>query len=120
MMLLYLYIYHVFRTSQERARLVNDLRAANEQLARAQAEQQELLLLRERERMARDLHDGLGHSLVALSVQLEAVQRLYPVDPDRASGQIDDMKRLTRDSMTELRRTLDALRAPDAADQSLR
>ena len=37
MMLLYLYIYHVFRTSQERARLVNDLRAANEQLARAQA-----------------------------------------------------------------------------------
>ena len=120
MMLLYLYIYHVFRTSQERADLVNELRAANEQLARAQAQQRELILLRERERMARDLHDGLGHSLVALSMQLEAVQRLYPVDPDRASGQIDDMKRLTRDSMTELRRTLDALRAPDAADQSLR
>ena len=110
-LLLYLYIYHVFRTSSERAQLVNDLRAANEQLARAQAEQQELIVLRERERMARDLHDGLGHSLVALSVQLEAVQRLYPVDPARASAQIDDMKKLTRDSMAELRRTLDALRA---------
>ena len=120
MLLLYFYIYHVFRTSGERARLVNELRDANEQLARAQAEQQELVVLRERERMARDLHDGLGHSLVALSVQLEAVQRLYPVDPARASAQIDDMKRLTRDSMAELRRTLDALRAPDATDQPLR
>ena len=120
MLLLYYYIYHVFRASQERARLVNELRAANEQLARAQEQQQELVILRERERMARDLHDGLGHSLVALSVQLEAVQRLYPVDPARASAQIDDMKRLTRDSMAELRRTLDALRVPGLGDSSLR
>ena len=112
MYLLYLYIYHVFRTSQERAGLVNELRAANEQLARAEAEGRELAALRERERMARDLHDGLGHSLAALSVHLEAVQRLYPVDPERASAQIDAMKRLTRDSMAELRRALDDLRAP--------
>ena len=119
MLLLYLYIYHVFRTSSERARLVNELRAANEQLARAQEQQHELIILRERERMARDLHDGLGHSLVALSVQLEAVQRLYPVDPARASAQIDDMKQLTRDSMAELRRSLDALRAPDQSDDPL-
>ena len=119
MLLLYFYIYHVFRTSWERARLVNELRAANEQLARAHEQQRELILLRERERMARDLHDGLGHSLVALSVQLEAVQRLYPVDPARASAQIDAMKQLTRDSMAELRRSLDALRAPDPSDESL-
>jgi signal transduction histidine kinase len=118
--LLYFYIYHVFRTSQDRAHLVNELRAANEQLAQAHEQQRELILLRERERMARDLHDGLGHSLVALSVQLEAVQRLYPVDPSRASAQIDDMKRLTRDSMAELRRALDALRDPGPEDQSLR
>ena len=110
-LLLYFYIYHVFRTSWERAGLVNELRAANDQLARAQQQQHELIILRERERMARDLHDGLGHSLVALSVQLEAVQRLYPVDPARASAQIDAMKQLTRDSMAELRRALDALRA---------
>ncbi len=119
MFLLYLYIYHVFRTSQERAGLVNELRAANEQLARAQAEGRELATLRERERMARELHDGLGHSLVTLSVQLEAVQRLYPVDPARASAQIDAMKRLTRDSMAELRLALDDLRAPADGGQPL-
>jgi len=119
MMLLYLYIYHVFRTSQERAGLVNELRAAQAELERSRAAEVELAALRERERVARDLHDGLGHSLVALSVQLEAVQRLYPVDPARASAHIDDMKRLTRESMAELRRTLDDLRAPGLEDESL-
>lgn len=117
MVLLYLYIYQVFRTSQERADLVNRLRAAQAELEQARDQQAELAALRERERVARDLHDGLGHSLVALSVQLEAVQRLYPVDPARASAQIDDMKRLTRDSMAELRRTLDNLRAPGLGNE---
>ena len=119
MFLLYLYIYHGFRTSQERAGLVNELRAATAQLERARDAEAELATLRERERVARDLHDGLGHSLVALSVQLEAVQRLYPVDPDRASAQIDTMKELTRDSMAQLRAALDGLRAPGPADEPL-
>lgn len=119
MLLLYLYIYHVFRTSQERAELVNELTAATEQLERARDAEAELAALRERERVARDLHDGLGHSLVTLSVQLEAVQRLYPVDPVRASAQIDEMKQLTRDSMTQLRRTLDGLRGSQPLDEPL-
>lgn len=116
-LLLYLYFYHVFRTSQERGRLVAELRAAQAELEKVHAQERDLVALRERERMARDLHDGLGHSLAVLSVQLEAAQRLYPVDPDRASAQIDEMKRLTRDSMAELRRTLDALRAPSLGDE---
>ena len=119
MFMLYLYIYHGFRTSQERGRLVNELRAATAQLERARDAEAELATLRERERVARDLHDGLGHSLVALAVQLEAVQRLYPVDPDRASAQIDAMKHLTRDSMAQLRAALDGLRAPGPADEPL-
>jgi signal transduction histidine kinase len=110
--LLYLYIYHLVRTSQERALLVGELQAAQEQLRQAQEQEVELAALRERERMARDLHDGLGHSLVTLSMQLEAIQRLYAVDPQRASVQVDAMKQLTRDSMTELRNALDDLRAP--------
>jgi signal transduction histidine kinase len=120
MMVLYLYIYHVVRASQERARLVNELRAANEQLEWAREQESELAALRERERVARDLHDGLGHTLTALSLQLEAIQRLYPVDPARASAQVDDMKRLTRAGMDDLRRTLDGLRAAGLGDEPLR
>ncbi len=119
MMLLYLYIYHVFRTSQERAELVNELTAAKEQLELARDAEAELATLRERERVARDLHDGLGHSLVALSMQLEAVQRLYKVDPDRASAMIEEMKGLTLDSMANLRGAIEGLRAPGRGNEPL-
>jgi signal transduction histidine kinase len=117
--ILYLYIYHLIRTSQERARLVAELQAAQEQLQRAKEQEVELAALRERERVARDLHDGLGHSLVTLSMQLEAIQRLYAVDPQRASAQVDAMKQLTRESMTQLRQALDGLRAPGLDGQRL-
>jgi signal transduction histidine kinase len=113
MFLLYLFIYHGFRTSGERARLVNELQAANKQLEQAREAEIELAALRERERVARDLHDGLGHSLVTMSVQLEAIQRLYPVDSQQASAQIDELKRLTRDSMNQLRHAIEGLRAPE-------
>ena len=39
------------------------------------------------QRVAREVPEPAGHSLVTLSMQLEAVQRLYPVDPDRDSAQ---------------------------------
>lgn len=119
MFIFYLYFYHVFRSSQERAMLVNELTAAKAELERARGAEAELAALRERERVARDLHDGLGHSLVTLSVQLEAIQRLYRVDPDLASARVDELKRLTRDSMAQLRGAIDGLRAPEHDDQPL-
>ena len=79
----------------------------------------ELATLQERERLARDLHDSLGHALVALSVQLEAIQRLYKVDPERASAQVDELKTLTRASMDDLRRSLAGLRAPGLGERCL-
>jgi signal transduction histidine kinase len=77
----------------------------------AHQQEVELATLRERERLARDLHDSLGHALVTLSVQLEAVQRLYRVNSEDASRQVDEMKNLTRTSMEALRETLAGLRA---------
>ncbi len=100
------------RSNQERARLIAELQAARQELELAQQQKIELAALRERERLARDLHDSLGHALVTLSVQLEAVQRLYSVNPQGASQQIDQMKTLTRASMEALRHTLTGLRAP--------
>jgi len=115
-----LYINHLTRTSQERGELIAELQAAKAELEAAQQREAELAVLRERERMARDLHDSLGHTLVALSVQLEAIQRLYRVDPEAASAQVDDMKDLTRSSMDALRRSIAGLRAPTLEDRALR
>ena len=113
------YARYMSQTSGERARLIAELQAAQRTLEMTRQRDAELAALRERERLARDLHDSLGHALVALSVQLEAVQRLYAVDPARASAQVDAMKDLTRASMAELRRALEGLRTPGLGDRSL-
>ena len=114
-----LFINHLTQTSQERGRLISELQAAKHQLELAQQQEAELAVLRERERLARDLHDSLGHALVTLSVQLEAIQRLYRVDPESASQQVDEMKVMARSSMDALRRAIVGLRAPDLADRAL-
>ena len=115
----YWFIHHVMQTSSERAHLIGELQAAQAALEQARQRDAELAALRERERLARDLHDSLGHALVAISVQLEAIQRLYRVDADKASAQVEALKTLTRDSMGELRRSLEGLRAPGLGDQPL-
>ena len=118
-MVLYLFIYGIIRTSGERAKLIAKLEAAQKELELAHQRDTELATLQERERLARDLHDSLGHALVALSVQLEAIQRLYKVDPERASAQVDELKTLTRASMDDLRRSLAGLRAPGLGERRL-
>lgn len=115
----YLWISQVIQSNDERARLIKELETANTELQQAREREGELATLRERERLARDLHDNLGHALTTLVVQLEAVQRLYRVDPERASAQVDELKGLTRSSMSDLRRSLEGLRAPGLGDQAL-
>jgi len=114
-----LFLYHLVRTSTERAKLIQELESARKQLERAREHDAELAALQERERLARDLHDSLGHGLVTLTVQLEAAQRLYQVDPVRASALMDEMKGLTRSGMEQLRRSLANLRTPGLGDRSL-
>jgi signal transduction histidine kinase len=115
-----MYINHLIRASRERGKLIAELEAAKGALEAAQGREAELAVLRERERLARDLHDSLGHTLVAFSVQLEAIQRLYRVDPERASAQVDELKALTRASMGALRRSVAGLRAPGLGGSALR
>lgn len=118
-MTIFLFIYGIIRTSRERAELITKLEAAQKELELTRQRDAELATLQERERLARDLHDSLGHALVALSVQLEAIQRLYKVDPEKASAQVDELKTLTRASMDDLRRSLAGLRAPGLGERQL-
>jgi signal transduction histidine kinase len=91
--------------------LIRELEASRQHVAAAAAQERELAVLRERERLARDLHDVLGHALVLAAVKLEAAQRLQPVDPPAANAELDATKQLVRDTMGELRRTVASLRA---------
>jgi signal transduction histidine kinase len=114
-----LFLHRLTATSEERARLILDLETARRELELARQRDAELAVLRERERLARDLHDSLGHSLVTLTVQLEAAQRLLATDPTRALPLLAEMQKLSRASMEGLRRSLANLRAPGLGDRSL-
>ena len=114
-----LFLHRLTVTSEERARLILELEAAKRELELARQRDAELAVLRERERLARDLHDNLGHSLVTLTVQLEAAQRLFATDSVRAMALLTEMQKLTRASMEDLRRSLANLRARGLGDRSL-
>jgi len=106
-------------TSAQRGRLILELQAAKRELELARERELELAALRERERLARDLHDTLGHTLVTLTVQLEAAQRLQATDPARAAVLLVELQKLTRSSMEDLRRSLANLRTSGLGDRPL-
>ena len=118
-MAVYLWIGSIIRTSEERGGLVARLEAAQRELQAAREKDVELAALRERERLARELHDSLGHALTTIAVQLEAIQRLYRVDPERGAEHVEELKTLTRTSLADLRRSLDGLRAPGLGERKL-
>jgi signal transduction histidine kinase len=114
-----LFLHRALATSSERGKLILELEAAKRELERARERDAELAVLQERERLARDLHDSLGHSLVTLTVQLEAAQRLVATDSARAATLLAEMQKLTRTSMEDLRRSLANLRAAGLGDRPL-
>jgi signal transduction histidine kinase len=87
------------------------LEAAHRQLEEASAHEREIAVLRERERLARDMHDTLGHALVLANVKLEAALRLRSIDPARADHEITVTQQVLRDSMADLRVSLANLRS---------
>ena len=90
-----------------------------EELKTTQRQLQDMAVNEERTRMAREMHDSLGHRLTVSIVQLEGAQRLIPSDPERAARMIGTMRDEMKDALAELRRTVSALRAPIADDRPL-
>ncbi|MBF8283099.1 MAG: integral rane sensor signal transduction histidine kinase [Anaerolineales bacterium] len=83
-----------------------------EELQVAQRQLQDLAVAEERNRLAREMHDSLGHRLTVAVVQLEGAQRLIPTDPDRAARMIGAMRDQMREALAELLHTVTALRNP--------
>jgi signal transduction histidine kinase len=106
--------------------LVNGLRAehlrlaaANRQLAQRAATAEQLAESRERNRLARELHDTLAHSLTGLSVQLKALETLLVHDPAAARAQLKEAQATVRSGIQESRRAIQALRATPLEDLGL-
>jgi signal transduction histidine kinase len=90
-----------------------------EERARRHAEEQEAAAARERQRIAREMHDILAHSMSLVVVQAEAGPVAVHSDPDKAEEVFDTISATAREALAQLRRTLRVLRAdePDRQPQ---
>jgi signal transduction histidine kinase len=95
------------------------LEAANRQLAARAATAEQLAGSRERNRLARELHDTLAHSLTGLNLQLQAVETLLDHDPAAAREQLAEAEETVRSGIQESRRAILALRATPLQDLGL-
>ena len=108
--LLYLVPLLVSILAQRERKQHAELEAAHQRLRRHTATVEQLAVSRERNRLARDLHDTLAHSLAALSVQLEALRTLLTHDPAAAQDALNGVTTLARNGLEESRQAIQALR----------
>lgn len=104
-------------TSQRQQRAA--LAQANERLAQYALTQEQLAISRERNRLARDLHDTLAHYMSGLVLELEGVRLLWDRDSTQAKATLDAAVTTARTGLTETRRALRSLRASPLADLGL-
>ena len=76
---------------------------SNARLRMAQDEVERLATIAERERIARDLHDLLGHTLSTITLKAELAARLMEADPVKAAKEVRDVERISRDALSQVR-----------------
>ncbi|GAB3910762.1 hypothetical protein GCM10029964_115260 [Kibdelosporangium lantanae] len=86
-------------------------------LDRARREAAELATVRERLRLAEDLHDILGHALEVVSLKSELAVRLGPVDPDRARAEMVEVQTLARGALRDVRALAQDTRPTDLGSE---
>ena len=84
---------------------------SNQRLRMAQDEIERLAKLAERERIARDLHDLLGHTLSLIILKSELASKLADRDPQRARDEIRDVERISRDALSQVRQAVGGYRS---------
>jgi two-component system sensor histidine kinase DesK len=95
----------VYKRNQQRNA---ELKLSNEEVRR-------LAALAERERIGRDLHDLLGHTLSLITLKSELASRLFDRDPQAARREIVDVERVARDALSQVRHAVTGIRAAGIA-----
>lgn len=107
------------RARQEIERLAAELSDANQRLREYAAQAEDLATMEERNRLAREIHDTLGHHLTAVNVQLEAARAVLESDPDRARQAVENAQAMTKKGLADVRGSVAALRASPVEQRPL-
>jgi signal transduction histidine kinase len=93
---------------ERRAR--SDLAVAHERLREYAAQAEELATIQERNRLARDIHDGLGHHLTVVQMQIQAARAVLGADPEKSDAVLAKAQQQATEALAEVRRSVAALR----------
>ncbi|MGW5720187.1 sensor histidine kinase [Amycolatopsis sp. NPDC003865] len=92
-----------------------ELAEAHEKLRGYATQAERLATAQERNRVARDIHDGLGHSLTVVQMQVKAARAVLPTDPGKADEVLAKAQEQAENALAEVRRSVKALREPRPA-----
>ena len=84
---------------------------SNGKIRMAQSEVEHLAKIAERERIARDLHDVLGHTLSVIALKSELASKLLERDPARAAQEIREVNEVARDALAQVRAAVTGYRS---------
>lgn len=94
-------------------------RRLSSQLLRAQQEVEEWAKIAERERIARDLHDLLGHTLSLVVLKAQLAGKLIGRDPEKAKSEIADLEQVAREALTQVREVVGDYRSHGLREECL-
>lgn len=112
---IFIIVFTEMAVNEERARsevesLAEDLSQANQSLREYAVQVEELAITRERNRLAREIHDGLGHYLTTIYMQVQAARAVMKVDPQKAQDALVTAQNLAQEALVDVRRSVSALR----------
>lgn len=115
--ILYMVVMTLSQTSEKERilRLNSQLQMANRKLEEYAQEQVRMTETRERNRLAREIHDTLGHSLTGIITGIEACIMLMDIAPEATKEQLRAIAEVARNGITDVRHSVNALR-PDALE----
>lgn len=99
--------------------LAKQLQIANQELVEARQKEKELAVAEERVRLARDIHDGLGHHLTALNIQLQAAQKMFETQPEKSMEAIQICRQEAKAALDEIRHSVAIMRRSPLDGKSL-
>ncbi|GGE82225.1 sensor histidine kinase [Priestia taiwanensis] len=92
------------RSIAEKSRLQEQLNEANKKI-------EQLIKQEERQRIARDLHDTLGHTLSLITLKSQLVEKLIDKDPERAKREVNEVQQTSRSALRQVRELVSEMRA---------
>lgn len=97
--------------------LISELESANRNLQNYANQIEDLTLQKERNRFAREIHDGLGHYLTVIHMQIQAAKAILNLDPAKAIQTLEIAQKQSQEALVDVRKSVSALR--DASESRI-